>query len=437
MRPATLRIRRRSSTSTRSSTSSYSPTCVNENGTEKQVWRYSTRYVTEQALDFLDSAGSQPWFLYVAPYTPHEPFLPEANYMDAPVPELTETDSFFEADVTDKPAWLRERRGRLRRRLEPRDVAGAAADAEVRRRHGRRGDAQDPALGQDEDTIAFFTSDNGYMWGDHGATRKARPYASSSDVPFFMRWPGWAGHSGNETDNRIVGHVDIAPTVLDVAGITPAGGDQKDGRTLLDTSNPRKRILTELAGGFSRAGRWSSIHTSDLHYIETYGTNTDGTTDYGNVLFREYYDLTRDPLELTNLLGDGDPRNDPPTQELAATVANDRGCAGSTCPRGGEQIPLEAKITRGAAEDVFSTGSSTDDPATSGFLDGEFHFTSSEPGSRFECRVEALNGQYGGRNWHACWSPTTYNPFVNGPVSLLGASHRSRQPCAHVTDRDV
>ena len=392
----------------------YSPTCVNENGTEKQVWRYSTRYVTEKALDFLDNAGNQPWFLYVAPYTPHEPFVPEANDMDAPVPALTETDSFFENDRTDKPPWLREgetlydadwNRDQFKNQLRMLRSADDMVDAVMRKVR---------SLGQDENTIAFFTSDNGYQWGDHGASGKARPYGSSIDVPLFVRWPGWTGHSGNQTDNRIVGHVDLAPTALDVAGITPGGGDQKDGRTLLDTSNPRKRILTEVAGGSSKAGRWSSIHTADFRYTENYGINVDDTTNYSNP-FREYYDLTRDPLELTNLLGDGDLTNDPPIQELAAAVASDRACAGASCPRGGEQIPLEARITRGPAEDVFSTGSSTDDPATSGFINGTFHFTSSEPRSRFECRLEALNGQYGGRDWHTCWSPTTFSPFVNGP----------------------
>ena len=148
----------------------YSPTCVNENGTEKQVWRYSTRYVTERALDFLDSAGSQPWFLYVAPFSPHEPFLPEANYMDAPVPDLTETDAFFEADRTDKPPWLREReidydadwnRENWQAHLRMLKSADDMVDAVMQKIR---------ALGQDEDTIAFFTSDNGYMWGDHGAS---------------------------------------------------------------------------------------------------------------------------------------------------------------------------------------------------------------------------------------------------------------------------
>ncbi|HZO58126.1 MAG TPA: sulfatase-like hydrolase/transferase [Solirubrobacterales bacterium] len=392
----------------------YSPTCVNENGTEKQVWRHSTRYVTEKAVDFLDRVGNQPWFLYVAPYTPHVPFVPEANYLDTPVPALDETGAVFERNRTDKPPWLQNgelefdadwTRENWQAHLRMLMSADDMVDTVMRKIR---------AIGQDQDTIAFFTSDNGYMWGDHGASAKARPYMSSIEVPFFMRWPGWAGHPGNETDNRLVGHVDIAPTVLGLAGITPAAGDLKDGRTLLDVTNPRRRILTELAGGDSLAGRWSAIHTSDVHYIETYGINPDDSTNYSDV-FREYYDLTRDAAELRNLLGDGDPRNDPPFGALAAAVANDRACAGATCPRGGERVPLEARITRGAAEDVFSDDSSANDPATSGFLDGEFHFTSNEPRSRFECRLEALNGQYGGRDWHECWSPTTYSPLVNGP----------------------
>ena len=359
--------------------------------------------------------------------------------MDAPVPALEETDSFFEKDLTDKPQWLRVGEG-VRRRLEPREVAGQSAPVEVRRRHGGRGDAQDPRPrgGPGHDRVLHLRQRLPVGRPRQARARRGRT-CRRLQVPFFMRWPGWVGHPGNETDNapRRATWTSHRPCSMPRTSLR-RGGDQKDGRTLLDVSNPRKRILTEVAGGFSRAGRWSSIHTADLHYTETYGINPDGTTDFSDVLFREYYDLTRDPLELTNLLADNDLQNDPPTQELAAAVANDRTCAGATCPRGGEQIPLEAKITRGAAEDDFQRrrqhgrsrherlpqGRRSTSPAMS-------RAAASSAGSR---RSTASTG---GSSWRTCWSPTTYSPFVNGPYRFSVRADRPRQRRPGVADRDV
>ncbi|MBI5090248.1 MAG: hypothetical protein HZB15_15685, partial [Actinobacteria bacterium] len=55
----------------------------------------------------------------------------------------------------------------------------------------------------------------------------------------------------------------------------------------------------------------------------------------GNVTFVEYYRLQTDPGELTNVLQDGDPSNDPPPSELtqlAQQLAAARTCSGAQCP---------------------------------------------------------------------------------------------------------
>jgi arylsulfatase A-like enzyme len=395
--------------------SSYSPTCVTEDeapGTEKYVWQYSTNYVRDKALEFLGQASGsgQPWFLYVAPYTPHSPFLPEAKYQGANVPDLPQTASVFEPDRTDKPAWVRER-----------EIVDAAETREDWKQHLRMLKSADDMvdaimrklkdLGQDGNTIAFFVSDNGLMWGDHGGTSKARPYLASVKVPFYMRWPGWPGHTGNETDNRLTALVDIAPTALDAAAITP--GDAKDGRSLLQTTNSRKHLFMEQKGADIAVPSWLSILTTKLHYIETYKTTQPGgVTDYSQVESREYYDLTQDPLELTNLLGDDDPLNDPPIAGLSAKLAADKACAGSTCPPGGGDPPLEVKITRGPADDDRNSGSAYP----------EFHFTSSEPDATFECM---LGGPFLSPSWAQCLNPKQYVGLTNGDYTF---SVRAKQP---------
>jgi arylsulfatase A-like enzyme len=124
----------------------------------------------------------------------------------------------------------------------------------------------------------------------------------------------------------MVANIDITPTVLEAAGITPEGASF-DGRSLLDESWSRDRLLLEFFGPERETivPPWASLRTSDYQYVEYY----DGA---GEVTFREYYDLAQDRWQLENLLGDGDASNDPSVTELHDRLAADRACAGSSCP---------------------------------------------------------------------------------------------------------
>ena len=72
---------------------------------------------------------------------------------------------------------------------------------------------------------------------------------------------------------------------------------------------------------------WAGIRTHRYEYVEWFGDLSRTT-----VAFREYYNLRRDPWELTNLYGDGDAGNDPNTARLHRRLAHDMACAGATCP---------------------------------------------------------------------------------------------------------
>jgi arylsulfatase A-like enzyme len=90
----------------------YSVFQVNEQGTLKYNYQYSTNYVADKAEQFLQSANdtndAQPWFLYVAPTAGHEPWTPEPRYANfGNVPALPQTAAFFEQDRSDKPFWVR------------------------------------------------------------------------------------------------------------------------------------------------------------------------------------------------------------------------------------------------------------------------------------------------------------------------------------------
>jgi arylsulfatase A-like enzyme len=181
------------------------------------------------------------------------------------------------------------------------------------------------ATGEDSDTIAVFTSDNGYSWGEHGLEAKGEPYLESVQIPLFLRWPGHV--SGGASDARLVTNLDLPVTALDAAGLTP--DVPMDGRSLLDGFS-RDHLLLDFYGfnGQHFLRDWAVILTHDYAYIEWF----DSTPSESSVRFREHYDLNTDPYQLTNVLSDGNAANDPDTSALSGRLMEDLSCSGTSCP---------------------------------------------------------------------------------------------------------
>jgi arylsulfatase A-like enzyme len=261
---------------------------------------YSTDVLAGQAVRFIsDAPPDRPFLLLFTPTAPHGPRTPAPRYArafdGAPVPRPPDLG---EPDVSDKPAWVRglpqptSRRRRLVDGLERRQYATLlAVDDAVR--------AIMEALserGELERTVIVFTTDNGFSMGAHRWITKSCPYEECVHVPFLVRFPG--GRSG--VDDRLVSNVDIAPTLMDLAGAPP--GLAPDGRSLvplLRKAKPRpwrEGVLLEWAGGMG-VPPWWEVRTEDYSYTE-YAT--------GEV---ELYELSgrrgpADPFQLQNIAGD-------------------------------------------------------------------------------------------------------------------------------------
>ena len=299
-------------------------------GEVRRVPTYSTTFIGDQALHWLaefEADDDRPWFAYLAPFAPHAPRVPEPRYAAAGFPAVDRSAAGRAAeraaDVAGKPRYLRAgrpvtaaeaaalRTGQLRTLLSVDDL--------VDRVLGRL-----EATGELDDTLVFFLSDNGYAWGEHGRVGKFTPYTESIRVPFLVRWPGRL--PAGAVDDRLVATVDIAPTVLEAAGIAADPGVPVDGRSLLD-GRRRERLLAEYWRDQANAPGvrdWAALRTAGWQYTENYDQPGGGT-------FREFYDLHRDPGMERNLLADDDPGNDPPPT-LAAELAVARACVGAGCP---------------------------------------------------------------------------------------------------------
>ena len=293
----------------------------NVNGAFRTVEGYSTDYMTRKGKQFLRLADStddeRPWFLYMAPNAPHYPYTPSETYARAKVPEWSGNPAVFEQDKSDKPLFVQNasasyshgywaRKKQFRTLMSVDDLVAGVLDKLAK-------------LHESRNTLVLFISDNGYAWSEHGLKGKSVPYLQVTKVPFMLRWP--LGAPYRTFDDRLVANIDIAPTIASATGVDDEVEHTMDGRSLLDETWVRDRLLLESWGI-----HWASTVTPEYQYTEYYD-------DFDQVEFREYYDLSADPWQLTNLLEDADLTNTPPElPAIQARLATDKSCSGNSCP---------------------------------------------------------------------------------------------------------
>jgi arylsulfatase A-like enzyme len=258
----------------------------------------------------------------MAPHIPEEPMTLEPRYETLEFPPLALTAARGELDRSDKPDYVRRRPLRSADQIEglrvPQLRALVAVDDQIDRMLRRL-----DALGELDHTMVILASDNGVFWGEHGLFQKSAPYLEAVHVPLMLRWPGHV--ATGMVDDRLVGLLDIAPTILAAAQVpSPI---EPDGMNLLDRTRGRERLLLEfrrVEGDY--VPTWDAIVTRKWIFVEYRGIHT-------NTITREYYDLTGDPGQLVNLFKDGNAANDPDGRTLHADLRTMMHCMGVTCRR--------------------------------------------------------------------------------------------------------
>jgi arylsulfatase A-like enzyme len=268
---------------------------LNENGTLVSFGDapedYQVDVLTGRAVEFIESTPvEEPFYLVVSPNNPHEPIEPAPRHADLAVPEVTLPPNFNEADVRDKPAWVRA----LRRVDEDRERTSYRNEMRAMR-------SVDESLrtiietlagrGQLDDTVIVFTTDNGYSRGSHRYDRKICPYEECVSGPLWIRYPG----ATSGTVDELVSNIDIAPTLGQLAGVEP--GIAQDGISLVPlldgtATDWRTDVLLTWRSGGTDIPRYWAVRTADSKYVE-YETGE-----------RELYDLATDPYELVNVVRD-------------------------------------------------------------------------------------------------------------------------------------
>ncbi len=255
----------------------------------------------EWVLERCAKDRTQPFFLAVGFFRPHTPYVaPRKPYFDFhPVKDMPVVAGVKE-DQADLPAaalmsYKKEQDALtddLRREaLQAYYASISFMDAQV----GRVIAALD-RLGLADDTVIVFTSDHGYHTGEHGLWQKQSLFENSARVPLLVVAPG-ASKKGTVVSTP-VSHLDLYPTLTELAGIKPPAGLQ--GRSLVPMLRDpavtgRGWALTQMMRGVRTADRFGgySLRTARWRYTE-WDEGKKG---------RELYDYDTDPRELTNLAG--------------------------------------------------------------------------------------------------------------------------------------
>ena len=293
----------------------------NVNGSEMFIPRYTTRVIGEMGSDFIgrqEATDDQPWLMFLATTAPHAPFTSEPRYQHARVSSWEGNPAVHEEDLSDKPPHLQD------------PTYGYVRGATIRKRQLRTLMSVDDmvqtvfgalrAAGETENTLAFYISDNGHLWGEHGLFGKRHPYLPSVQIPLLLKWP--ARLDGQRKDNRLVANIDIAPTILEAAGVEPDPGYPHDGRSLLAPTSRSRLLLEYWTEGDLAIPSWAATITEGYQYVEHYDES-------GTPTFREYYDLIVDPWQLENSYETVDVSA---RVSLEEQLARDRSCVGETCP---------------------------------------------------------------------------------------------------------
>ena len=291
---------------------------VNDNGRETQIEGYMTDILTDKTVDWLVNKRDpdKPFSLNLWHKAVHEKHLPaprhEDLFQDDPLPEPpfdTHKETF-----KGKPEWLRRKTYGFKWNENDKIPEELPEITWPINKHKymqllRSLIAVDESLGKViktleeigelENTVIIYSSDNGYFMGEHTFIDKRLAYENSMRVPMIIRYPKLISKS-SVVDEQCL-NIDIAPTILDLAGVNKPSYMQGESMLKLISGKKdkswRKSMLFEyyVDDAWPYAGpNQVAVRTNEYKLIDNF---LEDDID-------ELYDLKNDPGEMTNLIND-------------------------------------------------------------------------------------------------------------------------------------
>jgi len=253
--------------------------------------KYITEDLTDFALDYVGEKRDNPFCLYLSHKAVHFGFRPPEHlnhlYDDAALGLPPESDpwntltnnhlfvgaplpmNFLYRNYCECVASVDEQVGRLLTKLEE--------------------------MGILNDTIIIYAGDNGHLWGEHGLYDKRVAYEESIRIPFMVRYPGAIKDPGRRAQQMVL-IIDLAPTILDLAGIgIPSHMQGQSAAPILRSAST--------GGRSSWLYEHFPVFPIPIPGMTAVRTDTYKFVEYQNdVRPRQLFDLKKDPREKRNLM---------------------------------------------------------------------------------------------------------------------------------------
>lgn len=279
---------------------------------------YMTDILNQHAVDFVKAQkGEKPFCLYLSHKAVHGPFTPADRHKNLYVGDRFPPTPSADDDRKGKPAITEsaanvppKKKAAPKKKTQPKIKAAPEGkeDFGLMRNQMRCMASIDEGVGAllkalDEkkvldSTLFIFTSDNGYFWGDHGGLGDKRwAYEEAIRIPLVLRYPKLV--NPGTTVPQMVMNIDIAPTLLDLAGAKiPADIQGKSFVPLLkgEANGWRTSMFLEYfqERNFPRTPTWQAVRTAKWKYIHYPGHSE----------WDELYKLSSDPIEMKNQIAD-------------------------------------------------------------------------------------------------------------------------------------
>lgn len=269
---------------------------VNHNGdlvTEKN--QYKTDYIGEKVIEFIKESQG-PYFMHIGTAVPHSSAQEPKCVLNSllslnPVTVSPKYNGTLDnISILHSPSFYEKKSGML-------PIENVECIEMIFRRQAESIRSLDEVIGKIfqvlieknelNNTVVIFTSDNGFVFGEHGHVGKGEVYEESIRVPLFIRAPS----IGKTTVTGLVTNNDIVPTIVDITGIKP--NLEVDGLSLLPImKDPSKKwrevFLIEM--WFADGTSYNAVRTIDMLYVE-----------FSHRTYKGFYDLENDPFQLSNM----------------------------------------------------------------------------------------------------------------------------------------
>jgi arylsulfatase A-like enzyme len=267
-----------------------SATTMVPSGGGVEVFDRTADATTRRAVGWLEGErdASRPFFLFVHYMDPHEPWVAPPEFVqrfrtpDVPVDGVSGLVARYDAEI----AFTDHQIGELLAALD--------------------------RLGLAEDTLVAVSADHGEGLLQHGELHHGTQlYEEQMRVPLLLRWP--RGLPAGRVVDGAVSLIDLAPTLLELAGLAPEAGDVMQGRSLVPVIRDREALDPLLPIFLFRPsnteipGEQYAVRQGDWKLIRGPGEGR-----------RELFDLSKDPRERTDRAAEEPARADELEQHIAA-----------------------------------------------------------------------------------------------------------------------